>query len=158
MAYTIYVSDWEKQPNKKVKVLLSEKYDAPNDIYLDYVDNVWTFKDEVGNVYEYETVYENPFPELEIGVMNWADISSQLGFRTYEGCGKLELGEIPSAIQKCIKILNSQKQKEKLCCESYEVGNWHFNGRDENYVDRKISKILEILKFAQENQKSIYWC
>ncbi len=154
MSITVYIDGWHEQPSIQVKTFLTELY--PNFDEDDFANQGYQ-QDENGRHYEMQTVYENPFPELNMSNGNWADFSRSLGLVTEYGTGSLLNEQIPPVLRRCIRFLNSEMRLTQAVRSGSRRGNMIDFGTSTNYLQSKTEFFIQILKFAQDNGKGVYW-
>lgn len=154
MSITVYIDGWNDQPKRVVKTYLVDTYE--NMTEEDFAGQ-WYPQDKDGRHYEMHTIYDNPFPKLNMSNGNWADLSSSLGLVTEDGIGTLSKEEIPAAIGNIMRFLNSQARLSQAVRGGSRQGNMIDFGTTENYLMAKASALLELLKAAQRKNKGVYW-
>lgn len=154
MSITVYIDGWHEQSSTQVKAFLTELY--PNLDEDDFADQGYQ-QDENGRHYEIQTVYQNPFPEMNMSNGNWTDFSKSLGLVTEYGTGALSIEQIPLVIRRCMRFLNSEMRLTQAVRSGSCRGNMIDFGTSTNYLQSKTALFIQILKFAQDNGKGVYW-
>lgn len=158
MSVTVYVTGWHEQPSEEVKVYLNEKYDGiGNEYWVEQIKiDPHIQKDEHG-YFEMETVYQNKFPELEFTSARWSVFKDALNlyFDSEDHCGEIPYEQIQTVIKKCLVLLNT-KHKSQLVSENVVEKNFIHCGLTQDYVERKLTSLLELLKFAFERKLGVF--
>ena len=156
MSISIMVEGWNEQPSSQKKVYLKDEHPYLTDEDLDYY-----FKHEHGyskdenGVYSIQRVYKNPFPELNYSNHNFSLLINAMGYQ-FDYSGSFPLEKLPELNQKIIKIINTgciQNASDNSLID----GNFMHFGQSVIASRRKYNDILELIKFALENKKGIYW-
>lgn len=154
MSITVYVDGWNEQPRVHENVFLTDTYP---DLDEDYFAGRGVQRDEHGRYFETQLRYVDPFPEMNMSNMNWVDLCNAICIAKGIGGGALSVEEVPLAIRRCMRFMNS----ETYVTQAIRVGGRHDNiidfGTSEDYLRRKTKRFIEILKFAQSKDKSVYW-
>ena len=154
MGVTVHVDGWHEQPSKEVKIYLSDRYPNLDDEDFAFYGGL---KDEEGRYYELERVYENPFPELYMTNGNWRDLADALGISSEECIGAISHGGIPMIMHRCVQLTNSGSRLEKATRPESIQGNIVGFGTTPDYIRARVAEFMDILKFAQQKNKGIYW-
>lgn len=160
MAIGIYVEGWDEQPTKEVHVCLNDKWpqldeEVFEDDRLRDPEHVW--RDETsGRYYMIEEEIIDPFPSESFANDNWGRLLSdlKLGHKNpYHD--ELNANEVDMLFKrlmvrrnKKMKELESEVVQESRVIE-YIPGN--------EYYDRAYARLLEVVKFAKQQNKTIYW-
>lgn len=171
MSITFYVQDWDKQETVEKKVFLTDLYpNSTEDLWVDDCKRgAYGIKFDEETQRHYEMIEEaiNPFPELNMCNANASLIISALGLE-YDSCGDIEHSQISKIIQNAISVLNSDQKAEtftrkkevvmKLDKETATIEPRFISfGADADYVKDRLKDMMELLSFAQKNNKSVYW-
>lgn len=149
MSVTIYVDGWAEQPSFDVK-----NHEMVSWMEPEYAEALGYPKDEKG-YYQMDKVYIDAYPDMNLSNANWGNLSRVLGL---EFEGHIEAKDIPTVLRKCVEVINS-KSKVKSATRQPETGsNFYSFGIDSDYVSGRISEFMDILRFAQEKGKDVYWC
>lgn len=154
MSVTFYVDDWEKQPSSKVKAYTSDLYPGLDDFYFE--NDPYCKKDEDGRYYEERTVYENAFPELNVSNINAQSVLEAIGYQ-YKCAGAFPLEQLSEAIAACMKLINNES-KLVVNTRLHKIdGNFIVGGLSVDSLAFKINSLMDLLVFAQKNNKGVYW-
>jgi hypothetical protein len=153
------VQGWDEQPSKDVKIYLSEKYKSiPSDFWEEQQHCDQGIRKDENGFYILERDYKIKFPELEFTQGSWLVFSNALNLNS-ETCytyGEIKFNEIQSIIKKCLVLLNT-KHKNDLIFDSIQLDGVSHLGVSKNYVEEKLSNLLNLLKFAFERKTDIYY-
>lgn len=155
MSITLYVEDWEKQDFEFRKVYVSEEYPNFTQEDIDFYFSTEDFKKDEKGLYSNKRFFLNPFPELTYSNSNFLALLDGLGYQsTYEG--EFPTEQLPEVLQKIIKVINTQKISN-ASRDGYQKGNFISMPQTEDAAKRKYQDILNLVKFAIENNKAVYW-
>lgn len=154
MGITVYVDGWHEQPSREVKVYQCEKYPS----FTEEEFSGWGCqKDADGRHFEYERVYDNPFPSMDFSNGHWADFSRPLGLVTTDGMGMLEAHEVGAVLARGIRLLNSPQRQAGAARAATVSGRFICGGTPVDYIGRRASEFVQLLKFAVDRKKGVYW-
>lgn len=98
---------------------------------------------------------EGEYPDDNFGNSNWSAISKALGLSGDDDAVPFEkLGDVAQA---CVRLMNSKELQAAHVVDPVQEGNLYVGGRDAEYLVRAASRILKIVKFAQDKGAGIYW-
>jgi hypothetical protein len=94
-------------------------------------------------------VYLEPFEEINLSNSNAKAILTAMGLLVPDDgiYGEWEVKDLPMIRQRLIALLN---KPGKATEESYHSGNFYYNGRDDEYVERTCNRLLKLVVAAQE--------
>lgn len=153
MSVTFYVDGWHEQDYDMVKIFAHDLYpDIDESIFK---DDIYFSKDENGDYYEMKKVYKNPFPEVYFTSSHFHSLSSILKIN-FSSEGSFSHEKLSFLFQKIMFFINSnniQKHEEKKIID----GNFIYGGFSSDQIKSKLDQLLILIRFAQQNKKSIYW-
>lgn len=154
MSITVYIDDWHKQPSTQKKSYLTDQYTGLDE---DDFSGYGYEQDDTGRYYEMQTVYENPFPEMNFCNGNWREFSEVLNLTTTDGVGSVSANDVGGVLLRAIVLLNSHTQQAKLVRPAEIDGRMMTPGTTMGYARRRAGEFVELLKFAADRNKGIYW-
>ena len=156
MSITIYVQDWNKQPSTQQKTYIKDSFpDITEEEINIYFPLQHGYQKDENGVYEMETVYQNPFPELNYSNHNFQLLLETLDYQ-FDYSGEFPVEQLQEVNSKLIRVINSQRINNATDT-SYQNNNLIHLGQDIDAVKRKYNEILNIIQFAIKNNKSVYW-
>lgn len=153
MSITFYVEDWHKQPSSQIKVYMDEEYGLEESYFE---DDPCIQKDSDGRYFEMRTVYENPFPELNLGNLNAKLLLNALGYQFYYHAS-FPVEQLSEVINNCMKLINNENKMVANERPSFQEGNIISMGVTSPYIFEKTQILMDLLVFAKINNKSVYW-
>lgn len=151
MSVTIYVQDWQLQPATKQRVYMKDLY--PNLIPEDFPVIRYP-RDEYGHVYDEVIVYSDAFPEINMSNAAWADLVPALGISGNE----LQPDEQHDVIRNCCFLINSKRRISKVIRPTHIERNFYYYGTSFDEVLRRVTQLMNLLRFANDMNKVVYWC
>lgn len=154
MSVTVYVDDWHKQPSTQNKVYMTDQYPGLDE---DNFSGYGYERGDTGRHHQMQSVYENPFPEMNFCNGNWREFSQVLNLSTIDGVGSVSAKDVGAVLLKAIFLLNSHAQQVKIVRPAEVDGRMMTPGTTISYARRRAGEFVELLKFAVDRNKGIYW-
>jgi hypothetical protein len=94
-----------------------------------------------------------PFTEINLSNMNaTAMLAAILPDEDHEELyGAWEGAKLAQVQANCVRLLTNKLRRSTAYLEPVQEGNWFTGGRDEEYVYRRLSELLELVTVAQEH-------
>lgn len=157
MSYTFYVDGWSEQPtveNKKyIRDIFNETEESVNESTRHYYPEAQQDSD---GWFIMEKSYVNPFPELTIVNGHLTPILNTIGIQ-FDHCGDIPLEYIGDIQKSIFKAINIETIADKNELETEHSGNFTSFGIDGDRIREKLTGLCEVLKFAKEHKKDVYW-
>ncbi|MDQ2077435.1 hypothetical protein [Marinimicrobium sp. ABcell2] len=154
MGVTVYVEGWHQQAYREEKVYQCDRY--PNLTEADFASSGYPVDDD-GRHYVNERVYDEPFPCMEFGCIQWGAFSESLGLASSDGTGSLEAGALRAVLARALRLLNSSQRQAKASTPATKSGNMITFGSTAESVARRAEEFVRLLKFAIDRNRGIYW-
>lgn len=152
MTIDVYIEGWEIQENPK-------RYERFVDVYPPLSND--DFKGE-GHPIDSEGFYlkettDYTYPTMNITARNLQALFDSIGV-TYDSWeGHLKANEVSRVLRKTLKALNTESSIQKGVEPGHTQGNFISFGRDAEYMKTRLSDFCELLRFAVQENKGIYW-
>lgn len=157
MSYTFYVKDWEKQPkttNKKyVRDIYNETEEEVEASTRHYYPEA---QKDADGWFIMEESFDNPFPELHVSHGHLTPILNSINIK-FDYCGNIPKEHINDVLKTILKALNIASLADSNEIETVREGNFTSFGIDGDRIREKLSELAEVLKFAKQHDKDVYW-
>ena len=153
MSITFMVSGWHEQTSHEIKVYAKDEYPELDDFYF---ESDPSYKKDNNGFYCMKTIYSNAFPDMNVSGFSGQLLIESMGY-IYCECGEFPIEQLPEVVKNCIKLINSDKKLSQNVREPEIDRNIFSGGASKEYIIRKINELLSIIKFAQSENKSVYW-
>ncbi len=147
MSVTFYVEGWNEQPNKVEKVMSAVLYPSfdKEELVAYLSDDPETKVDDNGELYEERTVYENEFPDFSVNYMTTQMFLRLIG----QGDNEDDTGSMTA----------DETKVSFFKVKSLITDNDSVNTKDKlpSYVRGKLEALMNLLYFAAEKDRGVYW-
>lgn len=151
MGITVYIDDWHKQPSKVVRVDVTDGLDEDHHKFWGHE------KGEDGRFYRVETVYANPFPTMDFSDGHWGVFSRAFGLVSEDGIGSASYEELSSLVRRVVRFLNVEREQVSASSQTVVNGNFMSFGASPAYLKGRAGEFADLIKFAIDRGKGIYW-